>query len=526
MSRWHFGWVAALVAAQMCGCSSMPPGADYPKRASVVFAHPEETQLGREFDPPADLPADEGALRILSVGVDGFAARLQLIDAAEQALDLQYFIFRQDETGRLLTEALLRAADRGVSLRILVDDAERKRGDSQIRLLTAHPQVEVRVFNPFRYRGDSSVLRGAEFLANHGRLDYRMHNKLFVADGAIALIGGRNIGNEYFQVDPEGQFADDDVFVNGPLVKRLADRFDEYWNSPEAIPVEALAGGRPSETELAKYRAQLQQQKQLTEAADPPYLKRAASGDPVAAILRGQTPLVWAHAQVVCDSPEKKKVEKGSMVGSLMYQPVARAASTVKTELLMVSPYLVPTPQELQLLKELRQRGVSVRILTNSLASNTELAAQAGYAHHRKALLQMGVELYELRAQPESPRGTGQSAHMSQYGHLGLHGKLFVFDGQKLYIGSMNFDQRSTHLNTEIGLIVDNPELGRQTAERFRAMTQLSNAYQVVLRPDGSLLWRTQEHGQLLESTHEPSRGFWRTFAVHLLGLLPIEGEL
>lgn len=273
--------LALLTATALSACAEMPPGSDYPKKESVALTHPEDTALGRTFQREArEHPGDSG-FRIISVGVDGFAARIQLIQTAELSLDLQYFIFQQDDTGRLVTDALLRAADRGVHLRLLIDDGATTPGDGQIRLLAAHPQIEVRIFNPFSYRGHSSVRRGAEFVANHGRLDFRMHNKLIVADNAIALIGGRNIGNQYFQMDPESQFADDDVLVSGPTVPRLSARFDEYWNSALAIPVEALAGGKATEAQLADYRLQLAAQRQKADADGVTYFKRAASGEPL-----------------------------------------------------------------------------------------------------------------------------------------------------------------------------------------------------------------------------------------------------
>lgn len=521
---------ALLSTAALGGCATLPPGSDFSKRASTAWAHPEETPLGRKFAAgPSEHPGDS-AFRIISVGIDGFAARMQMIDAAEHTLDLQYFIFRQDDTGRLLTGALLRAADRGVHVRVLLDDGAMVPGDSQIRLLAAHPQIEIRTFNPFIYRGDSAWLRRTEFLVSQARLDFRMHNKLLLADNAGALIGGRNIGDQYFQVDSEGQYADDDVFAGGPAVQGLSVKFDEYWNSTLAIPIEALAGGRPTDAALAAYRLRLAQEWQQAQIDGPPYVQHARSGDPLSGIMLGRLPLVWASAQIVCDSPQKKRVRNGSMVGRLMYEPVAAAASAVQTELLMITPYFVPTPEELRLLKGLRERKVRVRILTNSLESTTELAAQSGYGRYRATVLQSGVELYEVRALLGNTRGSGQTAGMSRHGNYGLHAKLFVFDRQKLFVGSMNFDQRSMRLNTEVGLIIDSPELAQQTATRFERMTESGNAYQVVLRQDAAgksqLVWHTLEDGRQVEYTREPSRRAWRRLAVRFLSLLPIEDEL
>ena len=522
--------VGLLLTTIVAGCASLPPGSSFPKTPSTAFDHPEETRVGKIFDAQARAHPEESAFRILPVGADGFAARMQMIQAAQQTLDVQYYIFTADSTGLLVTDSLLNAADRGVHVRVLVDDGETAPGDDQILVLAAHPHIEVRLFNPFVYRGHVRLIRGVEFLLDSRRLDYRMHNKLFVADNATALIGGRNIGDAYFQVDPDAQYADDDVFVGGPLVRKLSATFDEYWNSALAIPVEALHGGKPSAAKLARERQRLDEHLRQVHLAGADYIKRAEQGDPFAGIVAGRLTVAWSQAQVVCDSPEKKQVVNGDRGGRLMYGPIADAANQVQSEFIMVTPYLVPTPGEMQLLHGLLQRNVRVRILTNSLNSTNELAAHTGYARYRRQLLHEGVELYELRAMLGNSHGSGQSANMSRYGNFGLHAKLFVFDRTRLYAGSMNFDQRSRRLNTETGLIIDSPELAQQTVARFEAMTQPANAYAVALQapdsPSSALLWRTQEDGKTVEYRREPSRTVWRRMAVALLGVLPLDKEL
>ena len=239
--RLHFA-VAVLVVAVFGGCASLPLGADFPRTASLVLAHPEQTRLGRRFEAASLAHQGNSGFRIIPAGADGFLTRMQMINAAERTLDLQYFIFRGDETGLLLTGAVLCAVDRGVRVRVLIDDGEMEPGDEQIMALVAHRSVEIRIFNPFAYRGHSMLLRATEFMFNASRLDYRMHNKLFVVDNAIALIGGRNIGDEYFQIDPGSQFTDEDVFAAGPVAQRLSSTFDEYWNNPLSIPAGAFAG--------------------------------------------------------------------------------------------------------------------------------------------------------------------------------------------------------------------------------------------------------------------------------------------
>jgi putative cardiolipin synthase len=526
--------VVAALAVSLGGCESLQPGANVPKSVSVALAHPEETRLGARFGNAALAHSGDSAFRIISVGVDGFLMRAQMIDAAERTLDLQYFIFRGDETGRLLTDALLRAADRGVRVRVLVDDGDTLAGDEQISALDTHPNVQVRIFNPFAYRGHSTLRRGLEFMFHASRLDYRMHNKLLVVDNAVALLGGRNIGNQYFQMDPESQFADDDVLAAGPIAVRLSATFDEFWNSPFAIPAVALDRHQSSAKALTERRgraaARSEQQMQTLNSDGIDYAARVASGEPYAGVLAGRLPLVWAQAEVVSDSPDKKNIEGGDRRGRLMARSVLEAARAAQSEVLIVTPYLIPAADEFALLQNLRRRQVQVRILTNSLESTPDPVAQAGYVKYRIPLLKDGVELHELRALLGNTRGSGQTAVVSRYGNYGLHAKLFVFDREKLFIGSMNFDQRSKHLNTEIGVIIDSPELAQQTAMRFERMVQPGNAYALAWRTRGTgrsrLAWDSQENGNAVEYTREPARSEWQRLEQRLLSWLPIAGEL
>ena len=520
-----------LIVALLSGCASLPPGSDYPRPTSSALAHPEQTRLGRQFEAAASQHSGNSAFRIIPVGADGFLTRMQMINAAERTLDLQYFIFRGDETGRLLTGAVLQAADRGVRVRVLIDDGETVAGDEQIKGLEAHASVEIRIFNPFAYRGHSMLGRAVEFMFNASRLDYRMHNKLLVVDNAVALIGGRNIGDEYFQIDPDGQFADDDVFAAGPIARQLSTTFDEYWNNGLSIPAKAFSAGKSTKAVLDEHRQDLKEESKQLKADGVDYVKRVASGEPFNGMVSGRLPLIWAPAQLVCDSPDKKKVESGEMVGRLMHRAVADATIAVQSELLMVTPYLIPGKEGMKLFKELRQRNVRVRVLTSSLESSTVLPAQAGYMHYRVPLLESGVELYEIRSLLGNSRGSGQTAAMSRFGNYSLHAKLFVLDRQRLFIGSMNFDQRSMHLNTEIGLIIDSPALAQQVAARFEAMVQPVNSYLLALRKNDagrapSLVWQTQEAGTAVTYDVEPARSDWQRTKVNILTLLPMDKEL
>jgi len=519
-----------LAAACVGGCATLPPGSDFPKTASSALAPLEQTRIGRQFADSARQQGGNSGFRMLAAGLDGFLARVQMVNAAERTLDLQYFIFRADETGKLLTNAVLRAADRGVRVRVLLDDGETIAGDDQLVALDAHPQIEVRVFNPFAYRGSVVFFRALEFTFSIARLDYRMHNKLMVVDNAIALVGGRNIGDRYFQIDPEGQYADDDVFAAGPIVTELSATFDEFWNSDMAIPVRALAEGTASDAALAEYRQVLADHHEEKKADGTDYASRVATGEPLAGMISGRLPLVWARAQLVYDSPNKKQVKEG-MVGRLMHRPVAEAVAAVQGELLMITPYLIPGDEGMAMFSELRQRNVRVRILTNSLEAATVLVAHSGYIGYRAPLLEKGVEIHEVRSLLGNARGSGQSASMSRFGNYSLHAKLFVLDRKRLFVGSMNFDQRSMHLNTEIGLIIDSSVLAQQAAARFEAMVSPPNSYELVMRAgDGAgsphLAWRTEEGGKTVEYDTEPARSNGQRFRLKLLSLLPLDAEL
>jgi cardiolipin synthase C len=520
-----------LALGLLGGCTLLPPGSDFSKTTSSALPNPEQTRLGQRFENSARDHGGTSAFRLLSVGVDGFLARAQMIHAAERTLDLEYFIFRQDETGQLLTDALLRAADRGVRVRVLIDDGDTLDGDEQIAVLEAHPQIEIRIFNPFVYRGHVELFRAIEFAFNASRLDYRMHNKLMVVDNAIALIGGRNIGDQYFQVDVDSQFGDDDVFTAGPIVTRLSKTFDEFWNCAIAIPVEGLANGRQTGAALEAYRKTLDEHRRQVKTDGTDYASRVATGEPLAGMISGRLPLVWANAQLVYDSPEKKRVLNGEMVGKLMHRSVAEAAGSVQSELLIVTPFFIPGDAGMQMFENLRKRGARVRILTNSLESTPLLVAHSGYMHYRLALLEEGVELYEIRALLGNSRGSGETYAATRSGNYALHAKLFVFDRKTLYVGSMNFDQRSRSLNTEIGLIIDSPELAQQTAARFESIVAPANSYRLALQADGvggssHLVWLTQEHRVAVEYDREPARSDWERVKVNLLSLVPLDNEL
>lgn len=520
-----------LLVSWITACSSLNVHAPIQKEYSTSFSHPEQTNLGRQYLRSASGHNGLSGFYILNNGLDGFYARALLIDKAEASVDLQYYIFRQDDTGKLLTAHLLKAADRGVKVRILVDDAATENGDQQLMTLSAHPNIQVGVFNPLNYRGHDHLLRLVEMTARKSTLDYRMHNKLFIVDGAVALFGGRNIGDEYFQTDPESQFGDDDVFTIGPVIQKLSQSFDEYWNSKMVIPAQAIDSMLASSESLAHFRGELSKDCKSLEDEPATFSKLSTASGRVNNLVAGFISPSWASAEVVYDRPDKKEAEDDGMAGSLIYQSFAELAKATRSELLVITPFFVPGDDGMTLFKDLHERNVETKILTNSLESTPQLAAHSGYKHYRKELLALDIKLYEIRASLGKVAGSGESKKLLSLGNYGLHAKQYIADRKKIFLGSMNFDQRSLHLNTEIGMVINSPELAKQEAERFKRLADPENSYQVHLKNDlatkqSVLVWTTKEDGKLVERNDEPSKSYGEKLKTDLMSILPLDDEL
>ena len=512
----------------LAACASLPPGSSYPKSVSNALARPEQSQLGVRLAAAKAAHPGLSGFKLLPVGIDSFLLRMEMASAATRTLDVEYFLIQSDDTGQLLIGALLRAADRGVRVRVLLDDAGSFGRDAQIRTLAGYPNIELRLFNPFAYRGSVDLLHVVEYAGDAARLNYRMHNKLMVADNEIGIVGGRNIGDEYFQGGRDFEFGDYDVIAAGPVVNQISKTFDTFWNSPMAIPIEALAEATPTAPELDAYRDVLTAHEAHMIAADTPYMPRLIAGEPFASMLAGKSSLVWATAEVIYDSPQKSMVEDGEQGGRLLRQRLGEVAKQVKTELIVVSPYLVPGPGGMQFFETLRKRDVKVRILTNSLASTDMSIVHSGYQAYRVPLLDMGVDLYEVRPVPGAPVDRGHQLKSPSSGRYALHAKVFVFDRQRVFVGSMNLDQRSLHINTEIGLIIDSPELARQIAARFAEIAQPANSYVLSLGEADAfghrqVVWHTLEDGKPVEYRDEPAVTLWQKLKVDMYSWLPLD---
>jgi putative cardiolipin synthase len=505
--------LTALLCLALAGCASLPPP---PARApSTVMQGGEATRLGRLAAAQTATHPGLSGLLAFEDPHDALAARLLLARAAEQSIDAQYFIWNGDTVGLLLWQALWDAAERGVRVRLLVDDANTSGLDPLLAALDAHPMLELRLYNPFVQRGS----RATGYLSDFRRLNRRMHNKSFTVDAVASVVGGRNIADAYFGADESLGFADLDVLAIGPVVQQVGEEFDLYWNSASAYPAALFVGPPPADPAavLRPHFAALHQDPKAQA-----YLAAVEQSDLVNQLRQQQLVLDWATAQVLYDQPGKT-LDAAARSELQMLPLLMQRMGTPKRQLDIVSPYFVPGAEGTALLVDLAQRGVQVRVLTNSLASSDESVVHAGYMKRRQDLLRAGVQLYELKptAADSSLRVRGRfgPAKVS-----GLHAKTYGVDGERTFVGSFNFDQRSANLNTEMGLVIDSPQAAAHLDSIFDE-TVPEVAYEVKLASDGqNLQWvERSETGAVTVYDVDPQTTFWKRLSVGFLAGLPIE---
>ena len=493
------------------GCTSLPPLDG--RVASTHIEPAAESQLGRSIIPlTAAHPALSGVVPLLRGG-DAFAARIRLADAAERSLDVQYYIWHKDLSGTLLADALRRAADRGVRVRILLDDNNTAGLDAPLAGLARHANVEVRLFNPFLARQG----RPLGFLFDFDRLNRRMHNKSFTADNLATIVGGRNVGDEYFDAGQDFLFVDLDALAIGPIVDAVSRDFDRYWASESAYPVESIVAAiDPSAADgLANAAAALEQS-----PAAVAY-RAAINGSPfVRDLIARRLPIEWAPVRLVSDDPAKGLGDAGA--DRLIWSQLKRAVREPEHSLKLISPYFVPGREGTEELVAMARRGVKVQILTNSLEATDVAAVHSGYAKRRKALLEGGVSLYEIKRLASTPSPARISAGSSGASGSSLHAKTFSIDDTQIFIGSFNFDPRSARLNTEMGFVIDSPTLARSIADSF-AREMPSRAYVVRLAADGGLEWVERVSGTEVIHRVEPGTTLLKRIGVNVLSWLPIE---
>ena len=512
-----------LMCVYIGACANIP--LDYPKTASSALPPSNQTRLWNRINSQSEHHVGKSGFFLIPSGMDAFLSRYFLIEAADRTLDLQYYMFHEDETGMLLMERIIAAANRGVRVRLLFDDWNIAGKDFDLSMFNAHPNIKVRVFNPFS--GDRSTDLSRLFQSAFGdkRLQRRMHNKVFVADNTVTIVGGRNLGNEYFDASSNVNFSDLDILMTGPITQQVSTAFDEYWNSELSVPIEAIAASKPSTDDLKEGQRFLQANKEKLK--DSEYAKGVKDSDLLSRLIAGNVPFFWAEGVFLWDRPIKVKSSLNQDTSAYLAPRLDAYARGARSEVLMMSPYLVPCMGGLQKLKEHRDRGVKIKILTNSLASNDVKAAHGGYAKYRKEMLRLGVELYEMKPTAgDSPKERPRKLVGSSKG--ALHAKTYIIDRELVFVGSFNFDSRSHTLNTEGGIGVQSREIAEQAAQIFEARTSPDRSYRVTFETDPPqrevtptedmrLIWVTEENGKMIRYDTEPMTDIWERIGVEIL---------
>ncbi|MET3494682.1 phospholipase D family protein [Variovorax boronicumulans] len=529
------GWLACLIAGVavllcLAGCAGLPT--DVERRPSTAVTDGADTVLGRMVKAAAPPGEALSGFRLLPMPQFSLHARIELARRAQRSIDVQYYLVQNDETGRYLLRALRDAADRGVRVRLLVDDLYTAGADPLFSSFASHPNVEVRFFNPFPAGRERLSTRWAASLLDFDRVHRRMHNKLYVVDDTFAVLGGRNIANEYFLRDGGSNFIDIDTLVAGAVVPRLSSLFDMYWNSPYVYPVEALV------TEGGQTPQQLRERfDRLTSGPETLHPEEPGSTDllgnnPLAQDLdTGSLKLVWARAEAYADppakalapTPEGRGLPADEATDSVLHN-VRRYLRGAQSEIMQTTPYLIPGRGGMESIRMIRDNGVSYSIVTNSLAATDESLVHTGYRRYRAQMLRLGVELYEL-----SPKRVEETRRFGMYASASgrLHGKSAVIDRRIVFIGSMNFDPRSELHNTEIGIFIFSPQIAQQLTSLI-GFIRLDGAYQLQLGPGGGIEWVSPASGDAADTIlhTEPETHFWARWKLEFLAPLVPESLL
>lgn len=475
------------------------------RKASVHLPVDPNSTIAKQILPVINEHPGLSGIYLLDNSHEAFLARLALTASAQDTLDVQYYIWHDDTTGHLLMQSLYQAAERGVRVRLLLDDNNTDGMDELLSKVNAHPNIEVRLFNPFMQRR----FRALGYLSDFFRLNRRMHNKSFTADGLVTIGGGRNVGDEYFGFGSGVMFADLDILAVGPVAKDVEQDFDQYWVSESSYPAENIIKDKT----FAAFDP-----KPINNTETNTFLKELGQSTFVKKLREGSLPLIWTETQLISDSPAKV-LRQPKKSDSLLTNIIPLMQQT-QNELLIISPYFVPTKRGKDVFTSLAKDGKRVAVLTNSLAATDVVPVHAGYAKYRKPLLDSGVSLFELK--PMATVITKHHGGMIKSSGASLHAKTFIIDTKTLFIGSFNIDPRSASLNTEMGFIFDSPELASYLADNMKK-NQMQYSYVVSKTPQGKLHWETEENHQIVEFDDEPHSSAWSRIGVWICSLLPIE---
>lgn len=503
-----------LITGFLVSCATV--NFDYPKTDSRVISDTSETYFAKHLiDDLANHPVDQSGFYLLPDGIEALSARLIMAARAERSIDAQYYEITRGNVAEAFITALLQAADRGVRVRLLIDDVNTQGYDVGMAALDSHPNFEIRVFNPFANR----TFRKLDALTNFSRINRRMHNKSFTVDNQITVFGGRNIGDEYFGAVKEAIFFDLDVLAVGSVVKNVSFMFDAYWNHERSVPLEAFAK-LPDDpaAELMRVRGEIVQwQKEFgktryAHAVKESYLQFVESDTSI---------FTWAPYQLVYDLPDKAIKERAGET-MLIKTAIYGSLEAAQEELTIVSPYFVPLQSGIDWLLDARTRGVDINIITNSRSANNQALVHAGYAPARKPLLRGGVNIYEIR--PNAKVVEYEVVELSS-AKATLHTKAYIVDRKEIFIGSFNFDPRSANINTELGILIQSPLYAADIARNIeKALPKIS--FELFFNEKDRLRWRSSEEGKEIIFNKEPHMSWWQRMKDRFFQLLPFKSQL
>jgi putative cardiolipin synthase len=496
---------AIIITGFITGCAAV--SFDQPKTYSTVMAGTADTRLGQYAAYETAKHAGQSAFYPLNQGMDALGVRLRLAERAQKSIDLQYFLMKNDTAGAVMANALLKAADRGVRVRFLLDDIFTTVPDDSFLLINKHPNIEIRIFNPVSRSG----IYAFNFIGQFKRANRRMHNKSFTVDNAITVVGGRNIADEYFQLKEDSVFIDFDILAIGPIADAVSASFDQFWNHSRAVPIDQFIKDRKKE-DLETVREEIAEE--FDHIYDTVY-KQALESQLLQDLINGRQPLFIGPAEVFADEPDKL-VEEIDETHMRLAQQLREILLQADKEIMFITPYYVPGDRGVTSLRDHVERGVRVIILTNSLASTNHVAVHSGYSRYRRDIVEAGAELYEARASAASELYDGEEALDT----LTLHTKAILIDRRYVFVGSLNLDPRSVAINAEMGLFIDcEPMVSGFTRDLEDALSAF--AYRVRLNDKGKLEWRGRIDGREVVETRDPQTGWWRRFKAWFMKIAP-----
>jgi putative cardiolipin synthase len=495
----------ALVFLTIAGCSTL--SFDQPKEVSHTILDVANTRAGQAFDNWETIHGIKSGFYPLSAGMDALGVRLRLAEMAEKSIDLQYFLMKNDTAGAVITQALLNAADRGVRVRFLLDDIFTSSPDRTFLLMDQHPNIEVRLFNPISRKG----FFGLNYLGDFKQANRRMHNKSYTVDNSFSVVGGRNIADEYFQLKEDSVFLDFDMLLLGPVVRKVSESFDQYWNHERALPIEYVAQNKKGET-LEEVRSSVSYQ--LEDIYTEVY-SGALKSELLQDLIALRRPLYAGNARVLVDKPDKL-INDISPEQMHLANDLREVIYSTEKEIYIITPYYVPGEPGVDMVRQLEEKGVRVVIVTNSLASNNHTAVHGAYSRYRKEVLRVGGEIYEARV------NAARQVEGNEDGpdNLTMHTKAFLIDGRYLFFGSLNVDPRSIEINAEMGVLVDSAELvGDMTGRAEERLPAIF--YKLKLNEKNKLEWHGIIDGQPVVKTKEPDTSVFKRFSAWFQKIVP-----